>query len=227
MAEASQDSRPSDWQARSDTKRSPISAHRPRAKFTHIADRWPRRCGQGRRGGAASNRGRLAMKRATSSPLAKDATSLSIFAEIARLIAGPEWLATHFKRWASSLMLDRFVESALQDAAMGGASDPHFESGTRQKKARPDGGRSGTVDPRTLAVVRKCREDGLRGPKPPLSMDAARLGEREGGRHCRHRRPDFCAHCHLSMAMTKPNKVVERTCISHIARDRVATNKSR
>ena len=25
-------------------------------------------------------------------------------------------------------------------------------------------------------VVRKCWEDGLRGPKPPLSMDAARLG---------------------------------------------------
>jgi hypothetical protein len=33
------------------------------AKFTHIADRWPLRCAQGRRGGAASNGGRLAMKR--------------------------------------------------------------------------------------------------------------------------------------------------------------------
>jgi hypothetical protein len=117
-------------------------------------------------------------------------------------------------------------ESALQEAAVYGSIDPHFESGARQKKARLDGGRLGTVA-RTLAVVRKCREDGLRGPKPPLSIDAARLGEREGGRHCRHRRPDFCAHCHLSMAMTKPNKVVERTCISHIARDRVATNRSR
>jgi hypothetical protein len=116
---------------------------------------------------------------------------------------------------------------ALQEAAVDGSIDPHFETGARQKKARPDGGRSGTVNPRALAVVRKCREDGLRGPKPPLSMDAARLGEREGGRHCRHRRPDFCAHCRLSMATTKPNKVVERTCISHIARDRVATNKSR
>jgi hypothetical protein len=93
-----------------------IRAETP-AKFTHIADRWPRRCVQGRRGGAASNGGRLAMKRAMSSPLAKDAASLSIFAEIARLIAGPDtsqWLATHFKRWASSLMLDRFVESALR-----------------------------------------------------------------------------------------------------------------
>jgi hypothetical protein len=53
------------------------------------------------------------MQRATSSPLAKDAASLPIFAEIARLIAGPDapqWLAAHFKRWASSLMLDRFVE---------------------------------------------------------------------------------------------------------------------
>jgi hypothetical protein len=57
---------------------------------------------------------------------------------------------------------------------MGGSSDPHLESGARLKKPRPDGGRSGTVDSRTLAVVRKCREDG--GPKPPLSMDAARLG---------------------------------------------------
>jgi hypothetical protein len=50
-----------------------------------------RRCAQGRRGGAASNGGRLAMKRATSSPLAKDAASLSIFAEIARLMAGSFW----------------------------------------------------------------------------------------------------------------------------------------
>jgi hypothetical protein len=102
-------------------------------------------------------------------------------------------------------MLDRFVESALQDAAMGGASDPHFESGTRQKKARPDGGRSGTVDPRTLAVVTKCREDGLRGPKPIDDRIAARI----------------------ATSQWQPNKVVERTCISHIARDRVATNKSR
>ena len=229
MAEASQDSRPSDGKRGA----TPNAGRYPRtdpAKFTHIADRWPRRCAQGRRGGAASNGGRLAMKRATSSPLAKDAASLSIFAEIARLIAGPDtpqWLATHFKRWASSLMLDRFVESALQEAAMGGSSDPHLESGARLKKPRPDGGRSGTVDSRTLAVVRKCREDGLRGPKPPLSMDAARLGSAEGGRHCRHRRPDFCAHCRLSMSMTKPNKVVERACIPHIARDRVATSKSR
>jgi hypothetical protein len=34
-----------------------IRAQTP-AKFTHIADRWPRRCAQGRRGGAASNGGR-------------------------------------------------------------------------------------------------------------------------------------------------------------------------
>ena len=125
-----------------------IRAQTP-AKFTHIADRWPRRCAQGRRGGAALNSGRLAMKRATSSPLAKDAASLSIFSEIARLIAGPDtpqWLATHFKRWASSLMLDRFVELALQEAAKGGSSDPHLESGARLKKPRPDGSRSGTVD---------------------------------------------------------------------------------
>jgi hypothetical protein len=178
MAEASQDSRPSDGKRGATPNARRYSRTDP-AKFTHIADRWPRRCAQGRRGGAASNGGRLAMKRATSSPLAKDAASLSIFAEIARLIAGPDtpqWLATHFKRWASSLMLDRFVESALQEAAMGGSSDPHLESGARLKKPRLDGGRSGTVDSRTLAVVRKCREDGLRGPKPPLSMDAARLG---------------------------------------------------
>jgi hypothetical protein len=116
MAEASQDSRPSDGKRGA----TPNARRYPRtdpAKFTHIADRWPRRCAQGRRGGAASNGGRLAMKRATSSPLAKDAASLSIFAEIARLIAGPDtsqWLPTHFKRWASSLMLDRFVESALR-----------------------------------------------------------------------------------------------------------------
>ena len=105
MAEASQDSRPSDGKRGA----TPNARRYPRtdpAKFTHIADRWPRCCAQGRRGGAASNGGRLAMKRATSSPLAKDAASLSIFAEIARLIAGPDTpqrLATHFKRWASSL----------------------------------------------------------------------------------------------------------------------------
>jgi hypothetical protein len=110
---------------------------------------------------------------------------------------------------------------------MGGSSDPHLESGARLKKPRPDGGRSGTVDSRTLAVVRKCRKDGLRGPKPPPVNGRRSAREREGGRHCRHRRLDFCAHCRLSMSMTKPNKVVERACISHIARDRVATSKSR
>lgn len=62
-------------------------------------------------------------------------------------------------------MLDRFVESALQEAAMGGSSDPHLESGARLKKPRPDGSRSGAVDSRTLAVVRKC---------PPLGSGSAR-----------------------------------------------------
>ena len=65
------------------------------------------------------------------------------------------------------------------------------------------------------------------GPKAATVNGRRSAREREGGRHCCHRRPDFCAHCRLSMSMTKPNKVVERACISHIARDRVATSKSR
>jgi hypothetical protein len=229
MAEASQDSRPSDGKRGA----TPNARRYPRtdpAKFTHIADRWPRRCAQGRRGGAASNGGRLAMKRATSSPLAKDAASLSIFAEIARLIAGPDtpqWLATHFKRWASSLMLDRFVESALQEAAMGKSSDPHLESGARLQKAEARWWpvRHGRF---TYAGRREEVPGGWSaGPKAATVNGRRSAREREGGRHCRHRRPDFCAHCRLSMSMTKPNKVVERACISHIARDRVATSKSR
>ena len=103
MAEASQDGRPSDGKRRATATLADIRAQTP-AKSTHmpIAGRHTARR-------AASSRSveqrPAAMKRATSSPLAKDATSLSIFAEIARLIAGPDTpqsLATHLKRWASS-----------------------------------------------------------------------------------------------------------------------------
>jgi hypothetical protein len=119
MAEASHDSRPSDGK-RGATPNARRYPRRPR-RSSHtlpIAGR-----GAACRAGVVAQRRTAAMKRATRSPLAKHAASLSIFAEIARLNAGPDtpqWLATHFKRWASSSMLDRFVESALQEAAMGG-----------------------------------------------------------------------------------------------------------
>jgi hypothetical protein len=68
---------------------------------------------QGRRGGAAQDAGRLAMKRATSSSLSKDAASVPTFADVARLVADadtPPWLEAHFERWSPTLTLDRLVE---------------------------------------------------------------------------------------------------------------------
>ena len=79
------------------------------AEFLHIAG-WRQRCTH--RGGAAQDNGRLAMKRATGSPLKKNAPSMPTFAEVAHLIAGPNappWLAAHFERWTPGLMVDRFV----------------------------------------------------------------------------------------------------------------------
>jgi hypothetical protein len=52
------------------------------------------------------------MKRATCSPLKKNAPSVPAFADVARFVAGsdaPPWLAAHFERWAPSLKVDRFV----------------------------------------------------------------------------------------------------------------------
>jgi hypothetical protein len=66
-----------------------------------------------RRGGAAQEGGRLAMKHATSPPLSESATSAPTFADVARFIAGPDaptWLVEHFARWSPSLMLDCSAE---------------------------------------------------------------------------------------------------------------------
>jgi hypothetical protein len=53
------------------------------------------------------------MKHASSSSTKTDIASAPTFLDVARLIAGPnapQWLAEHFERWASSLMLDCVVE---------------------------------------------------------------------------------------------------------------------
>jgi hypothetical protein len=45
--------------------------------------------------------------------MASDAASAPTFENVARFVAGPDapaWLVAHFKRWASSLEVDRFVE---------------------------------------------------------------------------------------------------------------------
>src|SRR4029077_12945927 len=82
------------------------------AKFARIVGRRGRRCAQGRRGAAAQEGGRLAMKHATSPPLSENATATPTFADVARFIAGPDaptWLVEHFARWSPSLMLDRSI----------------------------------------------------------------------------------------------------------------------
>jgi hypothetical protein len=48
-----------------------------------------------------------------SSPPSKDVVSAPTFEDVARFVAGPDapaWLVAHFKRWAKSLVVDRFVE---------------------------------------------------------------------------------------------------------------------
>jgi Protein of unknown function (DUF2924) len=53
------------------------------------------------------------MKRVTRSPPSKDVVSAPTFEDVARFVAGPDapvWLVAHFKRWAKSLVVDRFLE---------------------------------------------------------------------------------------------------------------------
>jgi hypothetical protein len=53
------------------------------------------------------------VKHKTNSPIATDAASAPTFENVARFVAGPDapaWLVAHFKRWANSLEVDRFVE---------------------------------------------------------------------------------------------------------------------
>jgi hypothetical protein len=130
-------------------------------------------------------------------------------------------------RWASSLMLDRFVESSIAGGRDGWVKRSASRVGSKAQKTEA---RWWPVRHGRFTYAGRCEEvpgGWSAGPKAATVNGRRSAREREGGRHCRHRRLDFCAHCRLSMSMTKPNKVVERACISHIARDRVATSKSR
>jgi hypothetical protein len=100
MTEASQDRRTSDGRY---TDPSPILANRSRrSSYTLPGGGGAPRIVAAQRGTAAG-----------SHEARKNAPSVPAFADVARFVAGsdaPPWLAAHFKRWAPSLKVDRFVQ---------------------------------------------------------------------------------------------------------------------